>query len=203
MTNDEMIAHAYGLIDDPDGAIPPAEMALHLEDIALDFSKRSKVMRKDKQVSFLADKPKLILPEDCYELIRVLDANNREVLPCTRAQLSETFETDSATVPDGYLRELTGPDMVWLYPKPTTTGTLTLYYFAQHVVGSPIEIPHSYHLTLVWGLAAKAISKSGNPADQAKVERFAKAYEAGVMAARGEAFHNFSSRPRRTRFQFI
>ena len=203
MTKDEIIAQAYSIIDDADGAIPPAEMGLHLEDVALDFSRRSRVMRTQKAVAFFADRAILTLPEDCHEIIRVIDSRNEELCPLSKAELPRSFEDDSAAVPEYYTRDYTGPEQIMLYPRPTAAGTLTLYYIQQHVVGQDLLVPSRYHLTLIFGLASKALARSHNPEDQAKLARFGGAYESGVTEAFNEASKNFSSRPRRTRARFL
>ena len=203
MTKDEIIAQAYSIIDDLDGTIPPAEMSLHLEDVALDFSRRARVMREQKAVSFFADRAILTLPEDCHEIVRVIDSRNEELCPLSKGELPRSFEDDSAAVPEYYTRDFTGPEQILLYPKPTANGALTLYYIQQHVVGQDLLIPARYHLTLVYGLASKALTRSHNPEDQAKLARFGGAYEAGVQEAFKEASRNFSSRPRRTRARFL
>ena len=201
MTKDEIIAQAYSIIDDPDGTIPPAEMSMHLEDVALDFSTRSRVMRGKKAVAYFADREILTLPEDCHELVRVIDSQGRELGPLSKPDLSDHWESDTAATPEDYTRDFTGPDQITLYPKPTAAGTLTLYYVQQHHVGQELLIPARYHLSLVYGLASKALARSPNPEDQEKLARFGTAYEAGVQAAALQASKNFSSHTRRVRSQ--
>lgn len=203
MTPSEIIAQAYSIIDDPDGTIPPAEMSLHLEDVALDFSRRSQVMRSQKAVAYFSDHSILTLPEDCHEIIRVINSRNEEICPVSKAELPYAFENDTSESPEYYTRGYTGPEQVMLYPKPTAGGTLIIYYVQQHVVGQDILIPSRYHLALVYGLASKALARSSNPEDQEKCSRFGTAYEAGVESARAESSADFSSQPRTTPYRHL
>lgn len=195
MTPAEIIAQAYSIIDDPDGTIPPAEMTMHLEDVALDFSRRSRVMRDTAAIAYQANRPVVTLPEDCLEIVRATNASYGELRPITKAGLPHAFEADEAEAPDRYTRDLTGPEQLTLYPTPTTGGTLLLYYIKQHVIGGDLLVPARYHLSLVYGAAAKALARSSNPEDQEKMARFLSAYESGVAAASSEASSDFRAEP--------
>lgn len=202
MTNAEMMARAYGLIDDPKGKfVAEAEMSLHLEEVARDFAARTRVMRQPaKLVSYLTT-GYLTLPEDCEELLKVLRSDGTEIRPLSAAQMrlayGEDWETQEGE-PDHYTRDLTGPDKIRFSHIPTATGDVTLSYVQGHVVGSEdgIEIPSKYHVTLIWGTAAKALAKSSNPGDQVKLAQFSAAYEAGVLRASSEASRSWSRHAR-------
>lgn len=199
MTPAEIIAQAYSIIDDPDGTIPPAEMEVHLQDVALHFSTETKVMRTKQGVAYFAGRSVLTLPEDCHEIIRAIDSQGNELDVYSKADLPSRWEQETSALPTGYIRDFTGPEQITLYPSPTAGSTLTLYYVQQHVIGGDILIPSRYHLSLVYGLASKALARSPNPEDQEKLARFGAAYAEGIAAAQTQASKNFSSHTRRVR----
>ncbi len=200
MTEAELIAAGYGLIDDLKGKFSPeAEMRLHLHEVARDFAKRSRVMRKQQPVTYLTT-GFLTLPEDCQELIQVLRSDGRKVCPKSATQLETCYGEDwqaQAGIPDYYTRDLTGVDQIRFSHIPTEAGAVTLTYIQGHVIGQPIELHNRYHGALLWGLAAKALAKSGNPTDQPKIAQFSAAYEAGLQEAARDAAKSFSNHTRR------
>ena len=200
MTEAEILQHVQGLIDDPDGDFcAPPELRLHLYDVAIDLSKRSRVMRRTQAVAYDADQAILTLPEDCYEVLRIVDANYDPLVEVSHADLPRRFETNRGPMPLRYYRDLTGIDELGLDPIPSKAGNLILTYTRVQVAGSNLIIPSQYHLSLIYGAAAKALIRSSNPIDAPKMQQYAAAYEAGVLEAANDANRDFSNLPQRVR----
>lgn len=195
MTEAEILAAVRGLIDDPDGDFCPApELSFHLGEVALDFSRRSKAVRKSKTQSIPADTTNHTLPDDCLDIRKITRSDGTEVVLMTSVGLDGDALDDTGTYADAYVRDLNGYNTIRLYPIPTSSDTFTLYYSA--FTRDSQVIPHLYHGTLVWGASAKALAKSTNPGDQPKMAQFAAAYEAGLQVAAADVGRNFSSKSR-------
>lgn len=194
MQQAEILAAVRGIIDDPDGSFcPAAELSFHLAEAALDFSKRSRLLRSCKASTQTASQARITLPDDCLEIVKLVGADGTELRLMDGAPLPGSVLDDTGK-PSHYIRSLDGYNLLRLWPTPTESSALTLYYIA--FTRDDQAIPYTYHGSLVWGTAARAAAKSTNPSDQPKIAQFAGAYEKGLRAAGLEASKNFSSKSR-------
>lgn len=204
----EITALARSLIEDPNAEYcSHAELDLYYDETALDFTRRTHVMRTSMSLAY--DTTGLVsLNADVLEVLRLLDSNNRVINrishPLTGdGELPYVWETTTATVPTHYFRSLSSPNQLRLYPRPTATGTATLYYVQQHRPGYSLTLPARHHMGLAWGIAAMALMKSSKPSDEARMKRFAALYEAEVIEALGDHAANFESQPPDIPYRYV
>lgn len=197
MLSADIAARVRGLIADRTGAFcPDEELTFHIEETCLDFSKRSRAVRVRDTMAvsvYVAPNVSITLPSDCWNLLKITRDDDVELFPLDSRRMDNADLTVTGT-PSHYIRDLTGYNLIRLYPQPDTSNTLTLYYAA--LTRDDQVIPDIYHGTLVWGAAARAIAKSTNPADASKIAQFASAYEAGLREASLDAAKNYSNHSR-------